>query len=98
MGGGGAALDETTHRKAGKPKLVRHVSLAVQGLAWLAMAMVFNEFQSKSCEFVHSKINLIKSLFTNNPLLLDHKLQHLRHNNTGLKLPINRGSNNTHLA
>ena len=31
MGGGGAALDETTHRKAGKPKLVRHVSLAVQG-------------------------------------------------------------------
>ena len=31
VGGGGAALDETTHRKAGKPKLVRHVSLAVQG-------------------------------------------------------------------
>ena len=31
VGGRGAALDETTHRKAGKPKLVRHVSLAVQG-------------------------------------------------------------------
>ena len=42
-----------------------NVSVAVQGrqwpkgMAWLAMAMVFNEFNYESCQYVQSTINLI---------------------------------------